>query len=761
MKPLNRIHPLMKTRLTGYFSSLARAAVALCALAAVTLPHAHAAPPEAMTYQGYLVDANGIPLATNNPANYPVIFRIFGTATAGSSLWSEQQIVTVDKGNFSVVLSEGTAVSGEPKPLLSVVMGTNGADRYIQLSVTIGANTLDMLPRMRLLPAPFAFLSTSANQMVNPAGAAVIGYANSRVEVAGNLFASGTISGNGSGLTGLTAAQVGAGTFSDTRLSANVALRAGGNAFTGDQTISGNVGIGGPPADAALDVEGPVRLNDNDLFFRGNSDRNHGLGWYGGPGKPFAGVILDGPVLYGFGGGGLGSKSGGDKLALAWDGAGNVGIGETAPSAKLEVNGAIKISSTNTLEFGGDMPGKERNAGKIGYGAFNPGDSLDIVGAGLTNTNRKVRIFAEGGTEFTGGIRVRGGAPGLSGVNNNGYAFTGNGGDSDSGMFSSADGQVEFYSNGTERMRLSGGRLGIGTTTPAAQLHVVGKPVVNIASNQAFWGIDINDVSRDNHHMNGPGSQPVSIMADSQILAGMGFLAVSDARIKRDRQASDGAKDLETIQKLKVTNYRLIDWVTNGREQKKGFIAQEVRGVIPEAITVSRNFVPDVYSPAASVTFRPEGKSMLVRMTKAHGLQVGDKVRMMLDETTQEFVVSKAGGNLEFEVEGVRDEPKRVFVYGREVSDFMAVDYDRIFTTGVGAIQELARKVQALESNQSRLVELEKAASRAAALDKENADLRSRLEQQDKRLAALETLMRQKLEGVQQAGLRAKNVSNQ
>ena len=251
MKFLNRIHKTMKTRPTCSVPSIVRTHAALwrtllaigCGIILwMALPRAHAAgPPEAMTYQGYIVDANGIPLGTNNPANYPVIFRIFAAATGGSSLWSEQQIVTVDKGNFSVVLSEGTAVSGEPKPLLSAVMGTNGGDRYIQLSVTIGASTLDMLPRMRLLPAPYAFLSTSASQLVNPLGAAVVTYANSRVEVAGNLFASGTISGNGSGLSGLTAAQVGAGTFADARLSTNVALRTGGNAFTGDQTISGNV----------------------------------------------------------------------------------------------------------------------------------------------------------------------------------------------------------------------------------------------------------------------------------------------------------------------------------------------------------------------------------------------------------------------------------------------------------------------------------------------------------------------------------------
>ncbi len=119
--------------------------------------------------------------------------------------------------------------------------------------------------------------------------------------------------------------------------------------------IKGKVGIGTATPSEKLDVAGNIKVNLNQIYFK---DANHGLGYF----ITYEGKAIDGPVLYGYTAGALGTKqAGSQKIALYWNSSGNVGIGTTLtgatydPNYKLAVNGAVRakrfVVETNWSDF--------------------------------------------------------------------------------------------------------------------------------------------------------------------------------------------------------------------------------------------------------------------------------------------------------------------------------------------------------------------------------------------------------------------------
>jgi hypothetical protein len=63
------------------------------------------------------------------------------------------------------------------------------------------------------------------------------------------------------------------------------------------------------------------------------------------------------------------------------------------PAGTVSTNTGFEVKGANVINFGSDVAGKEQNAGKIGYGTFDGGASLNIVGAGKPGETRTVKIW--------------------------------------------------------------------------------------------------------------------------------------------------------------------------------------------------------------------------------------------------------------------------------------------------------------------------------------------------------------------------------
>ena len=136
--------------------------------------------------------------------------------------------------------------------------------------------------------------------------------------------------------------------------------------------------------------------------------------------------------------------------------------------------------------------------------------------------------------------------------------------------------------------------------------------------------------------------------------------------------------------------------VGKGNDWNKGVIAQEIKSLIPDAVSLNTDLIPDIYALAQNI--RAEAGALRLTMGKPHDLKVGDKVRIMAGDHQEDLPVTAVASATEFSLGNWNHAaPEKVFVYGREVNDFHSVDYDHLFTMNISATQELARRVESLE----------------------------------------------------------------
>lgn len=178
----------------------------------------------------------------------------------------------------------------------------------------------------------------------------------------------------------------------------------------------------------------------------------------------------------------------------------------------------------------------------------------------------------------------------------------------------------------------------------------------------------------------------------------------SDERIKTNIKDVIDNNALQQILSIKPKTYSYIDTKNIGSNVVYGFISQQIKEVIPQAVELVNNIIPNIYNnciiSGSNIIFNDKD------LTTIDDLYVGSNIRL-IDANSVEYTpnITNITKNT-ITVNEILNNNSNIagFSYGTQVNDFHTLKKDYIYTLNVCATQELNKKIETLTT---RITDLE------------------------------------------------------
>jgi hypothetical protein len=276
----------------------------------------------------------------------------------------------------------------------------------------------------------------------------------------------------------------------------------------------------------------------------------------------------------------------------------------------------------------------------------------------------------------------------------------------------------------------SNGNIGIGNPNPQGLMHI-GRSDVNSGYGEILIGVNNGSGLRTTKmgwdhefyynlcgdylsggqnvwatkqircHFNAPTNCIYITGANGIVNFGYGWANASDRRIKKDIEDINDVEGLNKILLIEPKKYNYVETCRNrGYGKIYGFIAQQIREVIPEAIILLKQIIPNIYKNCLINNKREVYYSIPLDTPVDTSIKIDDNDSYKIKEIYDDyFVIDK-----DFDA-------NEAFVYGYSVDDFHTLDKTYIFTLNVCATQELHRRIEAqnvvIQSHEDRIKDLE------------------------------------------------------
>jgi hypothetical protein len=310
------------------------------------------------------------------------------------------------------------------------------------------------------------------------------------------------------------------------------------------------------------------------------------------------------------------------------DASGNVGIGTSAPDAKLQVAGGANpyvVQNSGRAVYGIDIQATAGAAGAFGgalsFGAGGQGRAAIAAVQGTSDSDTVgLAFFAHGSAtgsadageamriDSAGNVGIGTSSPSASEFNASATVVHVSKNDTNGGLFKASSSNtnfifsagnnfaflatttntpIGFYINSTERMRIdSGGALLVGTST-AGSITTAGAMQIDPNGNGAgipFFGCGGASSSNDQFTFGvyATGLQQYQFYVG---YAGTVFARSTSISALSDQREKQNIRPLETgLTEVMALQPRRFDWKNGSSSNVAGFIAQEVETVLPDLI---------------------------------------------------------------------------------------------------------------------------------------------------------------------------------
>lgn len=171
------------------------------------------------------------------------------------------------------------------------------------------------------------------------------------------------------------------------------------------------------------------------------------------------------------------------------------------------------------------------------------------------------------------------------------------------------------------------------------------------------------------------------------------YMVSSDERVKDEIEIVDDDEALQIILKIETKKYHYKDPKKRRAHKSIGFIAQDVLEHLPTACKLNENIIPDEMRELEDMVWVGNDLYLDLEMeennTGVVRFYVIDEEKE-LEQNVKRQLTEEGDAYYTFD-----KQYDSVFVYGREINDFLGIDKQQIFALHHSGIQELDRKAKA------------------------------------------------------------------